>query len=78
MLSLSSEDKAFLFAKGSLSLPSRELATYFVEKFFQRIHPVAPVIDEAQFWRIWDGKCEEKFSLFVFQALLFASCPVSY
>ncbi|KAJ6000853.1 Transcription factor [Penicillium waksmanii] len=75
LFSLSSEDKSFLLAKGSFSLPSRELATYFVEKFFQRIHPVAPVIDEAQFWRIWDGQSEERFSLFVFQALLFASCP---
>jgi hypothetical protein len=78
LLSLSSEDKAFLFTKGSFSLPSRELATYFVEKFFQRIQPVAPVIDEAQFWSIWEGRSEEKFSLFVFQSLLFASCPVRY
>lgn len=77
MLSLTNRDREFLASKGSFSLPSRELGNYFVEQFFKRIHPAAPVIDEAQFWRIWDGESGTKFSLFVFQALLFASCPVS-
>lgn len=73
---LSNEDMSFLHSEGSYSLPSRELAEEFIQQYFQRVHPGAPVIDEARFWRIWERQSEEKLSLFLFQALLFASCPV--
>lgn len=74
---LSSQDVAFLTLKGSLALPNKALALRFVELYFQYIHPFVPVIDEHKFWRIWDRQCDEKLSLFLFQAMLFASCPVS-
>lgn len=73
---LSNEDMSFLHSKGSYSLPSRDLAEEFIQQYFQRVHPGAPVIDEGQFWRIWERESDEKLSLFLFQALLFASCPV--
>jgi len=77
-LFLSTQDTVFLTLKGSLSLPSRKLALCFVELYFQHVHPFVPMIDEYEFWRIWNRQSNEKLSLFLFQALLFASCPVSH
>lgn len=72
------EDVAFLSAKGATSLPDRRALHEFVHQYFKRIHPSVPMIDEAEFWRIYDGVGSVgSFSLFVFQAILFASCPVS-
>lgn len=49
----------------------------FVYQYFKRIHPSVPMIDEAQFWRIYHNRLPGSLSLFVFQSVLFASCPVS-
>lgn len=75
--SLEPEDLTFLSSKGSLSIPSRAYTKEFVTQYFVRIHPILPVLDEIQFWNAFEGNSTEKVSLFVFQALLFASCPVS-
>lgn len=77
--SLPPEDVAFLSSKGSQTLPDRQSTDEFVCQYFKRIHPNVPVVDEAEFWRIYqDGSGPDKISLFVFQAILFASCTVSY
>lgn len=74
--SLPPEDVAFLSAKGSRSLPDENATYEFVCHYFKRIHPSVPMVDEADFWRIYqDGAGPGKLSLFVFQAILFASCP---
>ncbi|KAJ5355539.1 Transcription factor [Penicillium cataractarum] len=73
--SLEPEDLTFLSSKGSLSIPSRAYTKEFVTQYFLRIHPILPVLDEIQFWHAFEGNSTEKVSLFVFQALLFASCP---
>jgi hypothetical protein len=77
LTSLAPEDLPFLGSKGSLSIPDRADAKEFVIQYFLRIHPILPVLDEIQFWRAFEGDGTEKVSLFVFQALLFASCPAS-
>lgn len=77
--SLPPEDVAFLSSKGSQTLPDKQLIDEFVCQYFKRIHPNVPVVDEAEFWRIYqDGSGPDKISLFVFQAILFASCTVSH
>jgi hypothetical protein len=75
--SLAPEDLAFLSSKGSLTIPDRAYTKEFVTQYFLRIHPILPVLDEIQVWNAFEGNSTEKVSLFVFQALLFASCPVS-
>lgn len=72
------EDLAFLFSKDCLSLPGSDSLDEFVREYFKRIHPLVPVLDEAEFWRDYrdDQASGHKISLLVLQSLLFASCPV--
>ncbi|KAJ6005224.1 Transcription factor, partial [Penicillium sp. IBT 35674x] len=72
---LPSEDINYLSIKGSLNIPSHHTTRELVEDYFKRIHPMLPVLDEAQFWRAFRGDPAEKISLFVFQALIFAISP---
>ena len=71
------EDIAFFFSKDCLSVPCEDDTKEFVEQYFKKIHPGLPILDEAEFWRIFDRTSTKKLSIFVFQAILFASCPVS-
>ncbi|KAL4928917.1 Zn(II)2Cys6 transcription factor [Aspergillus undulatus] len=79
---LDKEDVAYMRSKGCFSVPDHSVLDEFVNQFFLHIHPETPVLDEAQFWRLYQPtKSEttdsgEKVSLFVFQAMLFRA--VSY
>lgn len=67
----------FLASKSSLTLPDQDAMDEFVHQYFRHIHPIVPILDEGEFWRIYEGDPEpERLSIFVFQAVLFASCPV--
>jgi hypothetical protein len=77
LLSLSSEDTVTLDCEGCLDLPDHDATDEFVKHYFKRIHPLVPVLDEAEFWRSYlDTNTGCKVSLFVFQSMLFASCSV--
>ncbi|OQD82458.1 hypothetical protein PENANT_c021G09700 [Penicillium antarcticum] len=77
LLSLSPENTAILDCKGCLSLPDQNAMDEFVQHYFRRIHPLVPVLDEAEFWRSYvNPGTGRKVSLFVFQSMLFASCPL--
>ncbi|KAJ5365524.1 Transcription factor [Penicillium concentricum] len=80
LLSLSSEDIAFLTSKNCLNLPASDTIDAFVQQYFRRIHPLVPVLDEAEFWRIYrnNQSTGSKISLFVLQSLLCASCPLLF
>ncbi|RJE20818.1 hypothetical protein PHISCL_06837 [Aspergillus sclerotialis] len=69
------EDATFLSAKGAVTLPDEAAMEEFVYQYFKRVHPSVPMIDEAEFWRIYHNRLPGNLSLFVFQAILFASCP---
>lgn len=78
--SLAPEDVAFLSAKGAGTLPGEKAVDEFVREYFKRIHPSVPMIAEGGFWDVYQSGGQDgdgKVSLFVFQAILFASCPVS-
>jgi hypothetical protein len=79
LMSLPSEDVALLTSKDCFSLPNSNSIDEFVREYFKHIHPSVPVLDEAEFWRIYrnDQSTGPKISLFVLQSLLLASCPVS-
>ncbi|KAJ5934090.1 hypothetical protein N7466_003637 [Penicillium verhagenii] len=72
---LPSEDINFLWIKGSLSIPDFVLTRDFVHQYFKKMHPMLPVLNEAQFWSALGGNPVEKISIFVFQALMFAISP---
>ncbi|KAJ5696011.1 hypothetical protein N7536_006423 [Penicillium majusculum] len=77
LMSLPSEDVALLTSKGCLSLPTSNEFDEFIHEYFKNIHPSVPVLNEAEFWRIYrnDRSTGPKISLFVLQSLLLASCP---
>ncbi|KAL4964936.1 Zn(II)2Cys6 transcription factor [Aspergillus stella-maris] len=73
---LDREDIAFLASKGCLSIPEKSVLDEFVRQYFLQVHPSSPVIDEAEFWRVYRNPgTGKKISLFVFQAILFAGSP---
>ncbi|KAH8425138.1 fungal specific transcription factor domain-containing protein [Aspergillus melleus] len=77
--SLDKDDLAYLAAKGCLSVPDKTLIDDFLRGYFLHIHPYVPVLDEAEVWDLYGLLDEDDdsrtISLFVFQAILFASCP---
>ncbi|KAJ5688517.1 hypothetical protein N7462_002909 [Penicillium macrosclerotiorum] len=75
LASLAPEDITFIGSKGSLTVPEPGLARIFVNQFFKHIHPTIPVLDEAEFWKAFEGNGSDTLSPFIFQTVLFASCP---
>lgn len=80
---LPQEDVQFLDMKSCLLLPRRPYLDDFMRHFFQYVHPGLPVIDEHDFWTIYHGrvggergKAGSTISLFLMQAILWASCTV--
>jgi hypothetical protein len=76
------DDFKFLEYKGCFHLPSRPILDDLVREYFLHVHPVLPVIDERAFWEMYfpSGRrvAYRKIPLFVFRAMLFVSCSVSY
>jgi hypothetical protein len=78
---LCQEDMAYLKSNGCLDVPQETERDEFVRQYFLFVHPCLPIIDEAEFWHMYQrnnkqSKPSKKFSILVFQALLLASCPV--
>lgn len=77
------DDVHVLAVNGCMEIPPKALVDVFVRKYFLLVHPSLPILDEAQFWNIY-GQSDEhpsytpKISLLIFQAMLLASCAVSY
>ncbi|KAJ5087919.1 hypothetical protein N7456_011535 [Penicillium angulare] len=62
-----------------LDIPPRHIAEVFLKKYFLLIHPSLPILDEATIWSAFIQENDNstyypKLSLFVFQAILLASC----
>lgn len=78
---LPSEDVSFLELKGCLHVPIRSILDDIVRHYFSYIHPSLPVVNEAEFWDMYhqsnQSVAPKSMSLFLFQAILSASCVVS-
>lgn len=60
-------------------VPPRPLLDHFMVNYFLHVHPLLPMLDECAFWDGYFGVGPVKdmsFSLFLFQAMLFASSKV--
>lgn len=67
-----------LTLKNCLFIPQRLNLDQFLQTYFQVVHPVAPLVDEGLVWGAY-SEChvtQKRVSLLLFQAILFASCPV--
>lgn len=76
--SIPPQDVNFLELQGCLRVPIRPLLDLFVQQYFLHVHPILPLINEGEFWRLYfpdtDTPPSKPVSLMVFQAILFASC----
>lgn len=76
---MSTEDINFLELQGCFRIPTQPVLDEFIREYFLHVHPSLPVIDEGNFWDMYThrdlhrAECSH-MSLFVFQAMLFASC----
>lgn len=75
------EDVSYLEAQGCLHIPTRPTLDNFVEQYFTHVHPLLPLLNEGDFWDMYSQNAgagsQDKMTLLVFQAMLFASCNVS-
>ncbi|PGH30491.1 hypothetical protein GX50_06746 [[Emmonsia] crescens] len=76
---LPTEDVKFLEMKGCLHVPSGPILDEFVRQYFLHVHPCLPVLNEADFWSMYSNRSDgikkpRAISLFILQAMFFASC----
>ncbi|KAH8699232.1 hypothetical protein BGW36DRAFT_358735 [Talaromyces proteolyticus] len=77
--SLPKDDVDYLVLKRCLHVPLKDSLDDFVKQYFTVVHPFVPMIDEAEFWRLYLGHGNvKKLSLFVFQAMLFSCCATLF
>ncbi|RBR11693.1 hypothetical protein FVER53590_12998 [Fusarium verticillioides] len=78
MSGLEPDDVYYLESRNCLSVPTPDALDHFIREYFLHVHPGLPLLDEAQFWALYSGDKEPcggpTISLFLFQAMLFASC----
>ncbi|KAG9495512.1 hypothetical protein J7337_013761 [Fusarium musae] len=81
MSGLEPDDVYYLESRNCLSVPTPDALDHFTREYFLHVHPGLPLLDEAQFWAVYSGDKEPcggpTISLFLFQAMLFASCSTS-
>ncbi|TVY82013.1 Cutinase transcription factor 1 beta, partial [Lachnellula suecica] len=66
-------------AEGCFHIPSRPILDDFVREYFLHVHPGLPIVKEREFGELYLGDQRtqgklKKISLFLFKAMLFASC----
>ncbi|KAF5594053.1 cutinase transcription factor 1 beta [Fusarium subglutinans] len=67
------DDVCFLRRQGCLNVPPRPMLDEFIREYFLHVHPMLPLMDESVFWEEYREETN-KLSLFLIQAMLFASC----
>ncbi|KAF9884563.1 hypothetical protein FE257_001508 [Aspergillus nanangensis] len=77
--SLPMSDVHLLMVNGCLEIPPKPALDVFLRKYFLLLHPLVPILNEAEFWGGYLQSSESpsyppRVSLFVFQAMLLASC----
>lgn len=79
---LSPEDLDYLYRQGCFVVPHRNILDEFIQQYFLHIHPMLPMINEAEFWALYlphtaEGAPADKLPLIVLQGMLFTACSVS-
>lgn len=84
-LSIRDRDFNHLNSQGCLRVPAKPILDQFVRHYFLYVHPLLPLLNEADFWRAYNPAQTETYSnpdgspvsLLLLQAIMFASCTVS-
>lgn len=72
------QDLEFLYNQGCFVVPQRHVLDEFIHKYFSFIHPILPILNEADFWALYNQKtspdtCYDRLSILVLQGVLFTS-----
>ncbi|KAH7131328.1 fungal-specific transcription factor domain-containing protein [Dactylonectria macrodidyma] len=76
---LSPEDLDYLYKQGCFVVPQRNILNEFIQQYFLHIHPMLPMLNEADFWALYhpqnlDDTYGDRMPLIVIQGILFTSC----
>ncbi|KAF5573689.1 cutinase transcription factor 1 beta [Fusarium pseudoanthophilum] len=76
--SLHLDDINYLDSQGCFKLPESSCLNHLVRAFFQHAHPILPVVNEAEFWSIYDpltsGDKAGRIPVILLSAMLFVAC----
>lgn len=79
---LQPRDISHLKSQGCFRLPATPILAEFLRHYFMHIHPMLPILREGDFWNTGYADATSNQSqdvpLLLLQAMLFASCSVSY
>lgn len=79
--SLHTDDINFLESQGCFRVPESGFLDDLVRAFFRYAHPTLPVVNEAEFWSIYDplmsGGKTSRVPVILLSAMLFVACKVS-
>lgn len=77
---LTKEELSFLDQQGCFVIPVRSILDEFLRQYFLHVHPSLPMFDEGDFWSMYHNfnNMLDPVSLFLLQAMLFASSVVSF
>ncbi|RFU80512.1 n-terminal binuclear zn cluster-containing [Trichoderma arundinaceum] len=67
---LSHTDVSYLTEKGCLTLPSETALEEFFHQYFAHVHPIIPLLSEAEFWAL-----DARIPLLLVRAILFIASP---
>ncbi|KAI6757066.1 hypothetical protein HG530_011664 [Fusarium avenaceum] len=76
--SLRTDDINYLESQGCLRVPESSCLDDLVRAFFRYAHPILPVVNEAEFWSIYDpltsGSRASQIPVILLSAMLFVAC----
>lgn len=79
--SLISKEATHLEAKGCFRVPIRPILDHFVRGYFLHVHPMMPILEEEEFWDMYEHQQgtekSNQIPLILLQSMIFASCSVS-
>jgi hypothetical protein len=78
---LETDDVNYLESQGCFRVPESNCLDDLVRAFFRYAHPILPVVNEAEFWSIYDpltsGCRASRVPVILLSAMLFVACKVS-
>jgi hypothetical protein len=78
--SLHTDDVKYLESQGCFKVPESICLDYLIRTFFRYAHPIFPVINEAEFWSVYDPLASDdnatRLPVILISAMMFVACKV--
>ncbi|KAL3588271.1 hypothetical protein FPOAC2_10424 [Fusarium poae] len=76
--SLHTDDVKYLESQGCFKVPESICLDYLIRTFFRYAHPIFPVINEAEFWSVYDPLASDdnatRLPVILISAMMFVAC----